>query len=114
MTPTAAPPKTSAAVRRECCRLGKAFKPNDMVRRLANATGCRTTMDVIVWPMATGRRGLVLGGGGVTGIAWETGLLAGLAQAGVDLVAADVVVGTSGGSGGAAPLLRGIPPRDTS
>jgi NTE family protein len=35
--------------------------------------------------MATGGRALVLGGGGVTGIAWETGLLAGLAEAGIDL-----------------------------
>jgi NTE family protein len=41
---------------------------------------------------------LVLGGGGITGIAWETGLLAGLAEAGVDLTAAGLVVGTSAGS----------------
>ena len=41
---------------------------------------------------------LVLGGGGVTGIAWEIGVLAGLAAAGVDLSAADVIVGTSAGS----------------
>jgi NTE family protein len=44
------------------------------------------------------RRGLVLGGGGVTGIAWETGLLLGLQDAGVDLTTADLVVGTSAGS----------------
>lgn len=44
------------------------------------------------------RRALVLGGGGVTGIAWELGLLAGLAEAGVDLTSADFVVGTSAGS----------------
>src|SRR4051812_48604415 len=44
------------------------------------------------------RRALVLGGGGVTGIAWEIGLLAGLADAGVDLTGADLVVGTSAGS----------------
>lgn len=44
------------------------------------------------------RRALVLGGGGITGIAWETGLLAGLAEAGVDLTTADRVVGTSAGS----------------
>ena len=41
---------------------------------------------------------LVLGGGGVTGIAWELGILKGLADEGVDLSAADVVVGTSAGS----------------
>ncbi len=44
------------------------------------------------------RRGLVLGGGGITGIAWETGLLWGLARAGVDLTTADRVVGTSAGA----------------
>lgn len=44
------------------------------------------------------RRALVLGGGGVAGIAWETGVLAGLASAGVDVSDADVVVGTSAGS----------------
>jgi NTE family protein len=46
----------------------------------------------------TATRGLVLGGGGVAGIAWETGLLSGLIAAGVDLGAADTVVGTSAGS----------------
>jgi NTE family protein len=44
------------------------------------------------------RRGLVLGGGGVAGIAWELGLLAGLAEHGVDVAEADLVVGTSAGS----------------
>ena len=49
-------------------------------------------------PGADGSRGLVLGGGGITGIAWETGLLHGLAEAGVDLTTADRIVGTSAGS----------------
>lgn len=43
-------------------------------------------------------RALVLGGGGVTGVAWEIGVLAGLAEAGVTLADADLVVGTSAGS----------------
>lgn len=43
------------------------------------------------------RFGLVLGGGGVVGIAWEVGVLAGLERAGV-LPRPDVVVGTSAGS----------------
>ena len=43
-------------------------------------------------------RALVLGGGGVTGVAWEVGVLAGLADHGVDLTDADLVVGTSAGS----------------
>jgi NTE family protein len=43
-------------------------------------------------------RALVLGGGGITGIAWEWGILAGLKAAGVELADADLVVGTSAGS----------------
>jgi NTE family protein len=41
---------------------------------------------------------LVLGGGGITGIAWEIGILAGLTERGVDLTDADLVIGTSAGS----------------
>ena len=48
--------------------------------------------------MSDQRTALVLGGGGITGIAWELGLLAGLAESGVDLSSADFVVGTSAGS----------------
>jgi NTE family protein len=43
-------------------------------------------------------RGLVLGGGGPIGIAWESGLLAGLAEGGVDLGQADSIIGTSAGA----------------
>jgi NTE family protein len=43
-------------------------------------------------------RALVLGGGGLAGIAWETGLLSGLAEQGVDVRGADLVIGTSAGS----------------
>lgn len=41
---------------------------------------------------------LVLGGGGVTGIAWELGVLHGLAEHGIDLTSADTLIGTSAGS----------------
>ena len=44
------------------------------------------------------KRALVLGGGGVTGVAWEIGLIAGLAGLGIDLAGADVIIGTSAGS----------------
>ena len=43
-------------------------------------------------------RALVLGGGGITGIAWELGMIACLAEHGVDLSSAGLVVGTSAGS----------------
>lgn len=54
-------------------------------------------------------RALVLGGGGVTGVAWELGLLAGLAAAGLDLTRADVFVGTSAGSVVAVQITSGVP-----
>jgi NTE family protein len=44
------------------------------------------------------RTGLVLGGGGLTGIAWEIGLLKGLRDGGVDVTGADSIIGTSAGS----------------
>jgi NTE family protein len=47
---------------------------------------------------AMASRALVLGGGGPVGIAWESGLLAGLAKAGVNLGDADFIMGTSAGS----------------
>ncbi|GAA0655359.1 patatin-like phospholipase family protein [Kitasatospora atroaurantiaca] len=52
-------------------------------------------------------RALVLGGGGLVGGAWAIGMLAGLADAGVDLTAADLVIGTSAGSLIGAQLASG-------
>jgi NTE family protein len=53
-------------------------------------------------------RALVLGGGGPVGIAWESGLVVGLAEHGVDLRAADRVIGTSAGSVVGAQLALGF------
>lgn len=53
-------------------------------------------------------RALVLGGGGVTEVAWTTGMLVGLRDAGVDLTAADLVVGTSAGSVVGAQIATGV------
>lgn len=55
------------------------------------------------------RTALVLGGGGITGIAWELGILKGLADAGVDLSSADLVIGTSAGSVVGAQVTSGVP-----
>jgi NTE family protein len=52
-------------------------------------------------------RALVLGGGGPVGIAWESGLAAGLAEKGVDLSSADYIIGTSAGSVVGAQLALG-------
>lgn len=55
-------------------------------------------------------RGVVLGGGGVTGLAWQIGLLTGLLDKGVDLSGADEVIGTSAGAFAGTALLdeRGL------
>ncbi|MFC6086595.1 patatin-like phospholipase family protein [Sphaerisporangium aureirubrum] len=55
------------------------------------------------------KRALVLGGGGVAGIAWETGVLAGLAAGGVDCRTADKILGTSAGATVAAQITSGLP-----
>lgn len=55
------------------------------------------------------KRAVVLGGGGVTGVAWEIGMVHGLALRGADLTAADLFVGTSAGSVVAAQLTSGTP-----
>lgn len=59
--------------------------------------------------MKNSRKALVLGGGGITGIGWELGLLAGLREQGVDLSDADVVIGTSAGAVVGAQLTSGVP-----
>ncbi len=60
--------------------------------------------------MAT--RALVLGGGGPVGIAWESGLIMGLAEGGVDLSKADTFIGTSAGSVVGAQLALGRTPQE--
>ena len=53
-------------------------------------------------------RALVLAGGGVTGVAWETGVLMGMLDGGCDVVSGvDLVVGTSAGSTVGAQILSG-------
>ena len=43
-------------------------------------------------------RALVLGGGGPVGRAWETGLMDGFADQGIDFGTADIIIGTSAGA----------------
>lgn len=57
-------------------------------------------------------RALMLGGGGPMGIAWEIGVAAGLAEAGVDVGEADFIVGTSAGSVVGSQLARGVSARE--
>ena len=63
--------------------------------------------------MVQKRVALVLGGGGAAGNAWLIGIIAGLAEAGLDMTeAADLVIGTSAGATAAAQLRNGIPPAE--
>ncbi|HET8755644.1 MAG TPA: patatin-like phospholipase family protein, partial [Solirubrobacteraceae bacterium] len=55
---------------------------------------------------------IVLAGGGERVIAWETGVLAGLANRGTDPRRAAAVIGTSAGALVAARLAAGRDPRD--
>jgi NTE family protein len=60
--------------------------------------------------MTAVKRALVLGGGGVIGVAWESGIAAGMADAGVDLREFDMFVGTSAGAIVGAQLAAGFLP----
>ncbi|MEV4238871.1 MULTISPECIES: patatin-like phospholipase family protein [unclassified Nocardia] len=55
-------------------------------------------------------RALVLGAGGVVGTAWMAGLAAGLREYGIDLAAADLIIGTSAGAIVGAVLASGRNP----
>ncbi len=58
------------------------------------------------------RTAVVLGGGGVAGIAWQTGVLHGASDAGVDYTSqgwSDMILGTSAGSTVAAQVTSGTP-----
>jgi NTE family protein len=57
-------------------------------------------------------RALVLGGGGITGVAWELGMLCGLRDHGLDLAAADLIVGTSAGAIVGTQLATGVDPEE--
>ncbi|HKV18282.1 MAG TPA: patatin-like phospholipase family protein [Mycobacterium sp.] len=60
----------------------------------------------------TSKRGLVLAGGGLAGIAWEIGVLRGIedesAETATTLLTSDVVIGTSAGSAVAGQLGSGL------
>lgn len=55
------------------------------------------------------QRALVLGGGGFVASSWITGLITGMAEAGIDVRDADVLIGTSSGARVALQLASGAP-----
>jgi NTE family protein len=59
------------------------------------------------------KRLVVFGGGGSVGVAWETGIAAGLLAGGLDLRDADAFIGTSAGAVVSANLAHGRDPRET-
>jgi len=56
-----------------------------------------------------GTNALVLGGGGLLGISWETGILAGLLESGIDASRADLIAGTSAGAVVGTQIASGRP-----
>jgi NTE family protein len=54
------------------------------------------------------RRALILGAGGPAASSWQTGVIAGLADAKIDVRNADLFVGTSAGSQVAAQINSGL------
>src|SRR5438552_145643 len=60
------------------------------------------------------RRALVLGGGGAVGVAWETGVVCGLLEGGLDARTADLIVGTSAGSVVGTHLAHRRDPREVA
>ncbi|WP_028048483.1 patatin-like phospholipase family protein [Cellulomonas sp. URHD0024] len=79
------------------------------VRHLSTSDQDHPQIDATVRIPATGARALVLGGGGSTGNAWLIGVVAGLFEAGLDVTAADLTIGTSAGSTAAAQLAGATP-----
>jgi NTE family protein len=57
-------------------------------------------------------RALILGGGGPVGEAWESGVIAGLTEKGIDLSRVDLIIGTSAGAIVGARLASRMPPSD--
>jgi NTE family protein len=55
------------------------------------------------------QRALVLGGGGFMASSWITGLISGMAEAGINVRDADVLIGTSSGARVALQLANGAP-----
>ena len=60
-------------------------------------------------PPHSTERALVLGGGGSAGNAWVIGVIAGLADAGLDVTTADLTIGTSSGSTTAVQIAGATP-----
>jgi NTE family protein len=62
-----------------------------------------------ITPPLLSQRALVLHGGGSAGNAWEIGVIAGLYDAGLDVTAVDLIVGTSAGATVAAQITGAAP-----
>jgi NTE family protein len=58
------------------------------------------------------RRALILGSGGNAAFAWEIGVIAGMARAGVDVRNSELFVGTSAGARVGVRLASGDSPED--
>ncbi len=69
----------------------------------------RPDLDATTRAHAAVERALVVGGGGSAGNAWLVGVIAGLFDVGLDVTAADLVIGTSAGATTAAQITSATP-----
>jgi NTE family protein len=88
-----------------------------MRNRLVSLAGITLVSLVMIYePVAiageTHGNALVLGGGGPVGEAWESGVIAGLADRGIDLSRMDRIIGTSAGAVVGARLAMGMTPEE--
>src|SRR5690606_16605786 len=83
------------------------------IRQAESRTALPRTAGPGIRRMTDVNRALVLAGGGLAGIAWETGVLLGICDespdAGQKLLAVDVLLGASAGSAVAAQVGSGVP-----
>jgi NTE family protein len=73
-------------------------KPKRLLSLVLLLAGCLFILAPTAGSDDTKGRVLVLGGGGPVGEAWESGIIVGLKEKGVDLAHADRIIGTSAGS----------------
>ena len=82
-------------------------RPEDEVQR--DTLEARPSIGAASRTHVVRHRALVLHGGGSAGNAWEIGIVAGLSDAGVALIEADLIVGTSAGATVAAQMTAASP-----
>ena len=89
--------------------LPASFSPSTKTFRWPPSEHGQSQIDGTERNRAQRRRALVLHGGGSAGNAWEIGVIAGLRDAGVDVIEADLIIGTSAGATATAQVTSAAP-----